>query len=160
MNPDVSRLEAEASLATVERSRLQVVDEIDLPRWYVWGLAACWVGLGVTADLNQPWLTVAATFAFGTAHAAIAPRFMTGRHRTGQLSVSARVAGRRIRTVVIVSLLALVALTVVVALVLNADGAGHPTTLASVYVATVILLGEPALLAAIRRRVAGTNSPS
>src|SRR6476620_5847271 len=122
MEHDVSPLEAQASLATVERSTMQVVDEIDLPRWYWWGLAACWVGLGVVADVGYPWVTVVATFAFGTAHAAIAPRVMTGRHRTGQLSVSERVAGRRIRTLVIVSLLALVALTVVVALVLNADG--------------------------------------
>ncbi len=47
-------------------------------------------------------------------------------------------------------LVALAALTTVGAVLLNADGAGHPVTIASLFVALIILLGGPQLLA--RRR--------
>jgi hypothetical protein len=56
------------------------------------GLAAGWVVLGVIADLNHPWVTMAATLIFGAAHATVAPRVLNGRHRTPQLSVSADTA--------------------------------------------------------------------
>jgi hypothetical protein len=44
--------------------------------------------------------------------------------------------------------------TIAVALAMAADGAGHPVTIASVFVALLILLGGPQLLAWIRRRAA------
>jgi hypothetical protein len=47
-------------------------------------------------------------------------------------------------------LLALVALTVVVALVLHADGAEHAATIAGVFVGAVILLAGPRVMDAIR----------
>jgi len=51
---DVPPLEARAALATVEKSRLRVIDEIGLPQWYWWGLALGWIMLGWVTDLNYP----------------------------------------------------------------------------------------------------------
>jgi hypothetical protein len=154
MRPDVTPLEARAALDTVERRRLRVIEEIDLPRWYWWGVALGWIALGVIAVLRHPWLSVAATFAFGAVHASVAPRVVSGRHRSGQLSVSADVVGRQVPRLVIGGLVVLVALTVALALAAAADGARHPTTVASIVVAVIVVLGGPQLLAAVRRKAA------
>jgi hypothetical protein len=154
MRQHVTPHEARAALDTVQRGRLTVVDEIDLPRWYWAGLALGWVGLGVVADLAPGWVTVAATFAFGAIHAAVASRVLSGRHRTRQLSVRADVAGRHVPRLVIGGLLLMTGLTVVGALAASADGARHPVTIASIVVAVMIVLGGPRLLAVARRQAA------
>jgi hypothetical protein len=154
MAHDISPLEASAALDAIDRGRRRVIDEIDLPVWYWWGLALGWIGLGVITDLKHPWLTAAATLVFGAVHAGVAPRVASGRHRTHQVSVRADVVGRRTARLVIGSVAALGVLTVAAALAASADGARHPVTMASVLVAVIILLGGPRLLAAIRRRAA------
>jgi hypothetical protein len=154
MEHPVTPLEARAALDAVERSRLRVIDEIDLPNWYWWGLALGWIVLGFISDLNHPWLSTAATVLFGAAHATVAPRVIDGRHGSRNLSVSRDVAGHQLTRLVIAALLGLVVVTIAAALVANADGAGHPATMASVLVATIIVLGGPQLPAAIRRRAA------
>ena len=152
MERRVTPLEARAALDTVERGRLRVIDEIDLPAWYWWGLALGWIGLGFVNDLKHPWLTAAATLVFGAVHASVASRVASGRHRTRQLSVRAEVTGPHVARIVICGLIALGALTV--ALAALADGDGHPVTTASIVVAVIIVLGCPRLLAAVRRRAA------
>jgi hypothetical protein len=154
MEHRVTHEEAQAGLDAVEHGRRRVVDEIDVPGWYWWGLAAGWVVLGLFSDFANPWVTVVATAAFGALHASIAPRVVDGRHRTRSLSVSAETVGRRVPVLVIGGLLVLVVVTVAVALAVDADGARHPSTTASILVATVIALGGPQLLAGIRRRAA------
>jgi 4-hydroxybenzoate polyprenyltransferase len=150
--------EARAALDAVTRGRLRVIDEIDLPRWYWWGLAIGWVALGVITDLKHPWLTAAATLVFGAVHSSVAPRVASGRHRTQQLSVSAKLTGARTARLVIGSVAVLGALTVGLALAANADGARHPVTIASIVVAVMIVLGGPQLLASVRRRAARSAS--
>ena len=152
MQQHVTPLEARAALDAVERGRMRVIDEIDLPRWYWWGLAIGWIALGFITDLGHPWVTVAATFAFGAIHSSVAPRVLSGRHRTGQLSVSARVAGRDTPRLVLAGLVGLAGVTIAGAIALQADGAGHPVTIASIFVALIIVLGGPRLLAEVRRR--------
>lgn len=154
MAQNISPLEARGALDAIDRGRRQVIDEIDLPTWYWWGLALGWIGLGIITDLKHPWLTAAATLVFGAVHSAVAPRVASGRHRTPHVSVRAEVAGRRTARLVIGAVAALGLLTVVTALAATADGARHPVTMASVLVAVIILLGGPRLLAAIRRRAA------
>ena len=154
MEREISPLEARAALDTIDRDRRLVVDEIDLPHWYWWGLALGWIALGVITDLKHPWVTAAATLLFGAVHSAVAPRVASGRHRTPHLSVRAEVAGRHTARLVILAVLALAGLTVAGALAAQADGAGHPVTIASVLVAVIIVLGGPRLLAIIRRRAA------
>ncbi|MBV9007120.1 MAG: hypothetical protein JO181_20800 [Solirubrobacterales bacterium] len=156
MERDVTPQEARAALAAVDRGRLRVIEEIDLPRWYWWGLAVGWIALGVITDLKHPWLTAAATLVFGAVHASVAPRVANGRHRTRQLSVRAEVAGRQTAWFVIGGVAALGCLTVAGALAASADGARHPVTIASVVVAVIIVLGGPQLLAWVRRRSART----
>jgi hypothetical protein len=146
--------EARAALDTVQRGRLRVVDEIDLPSWYWSGLALGWIGLGLVADLAPGWVTTVATLAFGTIHAAVATRVLSGRHRTQQLSVRADVAGHHAPRLVIGGLVLMTALTVAGALAANADGARHPVTIASIVVAVMIVLGGPRLLAVVRRKAA------
>ena len=90
MQTEITPQEARAALDTIDRGRRRVIDEIDLPRWYWWGLALGWIALGYITDLKHPWLTAAATLLFGAVHAAVAPRVASGRHRTHQLSVSGR----------------------------------------------------------------------
>src|SRR5215472_11506257 len=101
MDSHITPQEARAALDTVDRRRLRVIDEIDLPRWYWWGLALGWVALGVISDLKHPWLTAAATLVFGAVHAAVAPRVVDGRHRTHRLSVRSEFSGRRTAQLVI-----------------------------------------------------------
>jgi hypothetical protein len=153
MQQDISDTEARLALDSIDHRRGQVVAEIDMPRWYWWGLAAGWIGLGILADLDHPWLTVAVTLGFGAAHAAVASHVLSGRHRTQRLSVRADVVDPHIPAFVIGFLLVMVAATVVLALVANADGARHPSIMASVVVAIVVVLCGPALMAAVRRRL-------
>jgi hypothetical protein len=142
--------DARAALDTVQRSRGSVRDEVGLPAWYWWGVALGWVVLGVIADLGHPWLTTAATLVVGAVHSTVAPRVVNGRNRSSQLSVRGDVAGRHLAAVVLGGLVALAALTVVVALILDADGARHPVTSTSVFVAVLVLLGGPQAVRAWR----------
>jgi len=160
MERQVTTLEASAALQTIERERQRVIDEIDLPAWYWWGLALGWIALGYLNDLNHPWLSAVATFAFGSVHAAAASRVVSGRHRSPSLSVSAEVAPPHVARLVIGGLILMGALTVACALVLEADGARHPVTIASVFVALMIVLGGPQLLASVRRRAARGAAPA
>ena len=154
MEHPISPGEARAALDTVERGRLRVVDEINVPAWYWWGLAVGWVVLGVLVDVAPEWVSSVATVLFGAGHASVAPRVISGRHASRNLSVRASVAPTHLGRVVIGCLLALGALTVALALTARADGADHPVTTASVVVAVIIVLGGPLLLAILRKRVA------
>jgi hypothetical protein len=156
MEAHVTPEEARAALDTVDRDRLRVIDEIELPRWYWWGLAVGWVALGFITDLKHTWITAAATLAFGAVHATVAPRVASGRHRTQRLSVRAELAGPRTFRLVIGGLIALACLTIAGSLALSADGARHPVTIASMFVAVMIVLGGPMLLGFVRRRAART----
>jgi hypothetical protein len=142
--------EARLALQGVERAREHVINQVGLPSWYWWGLAACWIGLGVSSDIASPWVTGAATLTFGAIHSSIAPRLLAGRQRTGDVKVRADVAGRRVPALVFACLIGLVAVTIVAAFAASADGAQHPATIASAFVAVLILLGGPRLMAAIR----------
>ena len=146
--------QAQAALDVVERSRRRVIDEIDVPAWYWVSMAVGWVVLGVIADLDHPWVTSGSTLAFGMVHSWVAPRVVDGRHGNPQVSVRADVAGPRVARAVLGGLVAMVAVTVLAALAQNADGDRHPSVVASVMVAIVILLGGPLLLADLRRRAA------
>jgi DNA repair protein RecN (Recombination protein N) len=93
MSDHITAAEAREALAFVERGRRRVIDEIEMPRWYWWGLALAWIGLGVIADLGRPWLTLGATLAFGAVHAAVSNVVSAGRRRTPRLSVGAATVG-------------------------------------------------------------------
>lgn len=146
-----SEAEAQVALQSAERARQRVIDQIGMPWWYWWGLALAWIGLGVLSDVGAAWWVISiATVAVGAVHASVSQRLLGGRQRTGELRVRAEVAGRRSAILVVGFLLALVALTVVAALLYNWDGAGHPATWASILVAVVIVLGGPRIMAGIR----------
>jgi hypothetical protein len=117
-------------------------------------ISAAEARLGLLGDFGPAWLSAAGTVAFGAAHAAIAPRVISGRHGSTKLSIRPEIAGRQMPVVVIGFLIAMVAVTVAVALWFNADGAHHPATLAGVVVATLVLAGGPGLVSGVRRRVA------
>src|SRR5690349_18224621 len=112
------------------------------------------IALGFITDLGHPWVTAVATLAFGAIHASVAPRVVDGRHHSDRLTVRRDVAGRRIGRVVIAGVVAMALVTIAAAVAVQADGAGHPATVASVWVATIIVLGGPRLLDHLRRRVA------
>jgi hypothetical protein len=154
MDRPITPDEARAALDTIERRRLRVIDEIDVPWWYWWGLALGWIALGVIADVGPAWLTALAPFVFGAAHAAVAPRVISGRHASHDLSIRATLAPPRLARIVIGGLIALGALTVGLALLARADGAEHAVTIASVLVAVIIVLGGPLLLSIARLRAA------
>lgn len=154
MQSQVTQEEAVAALETAERRRLLVIGEIGLPRWYWWGLAAGWIGLGVISDLKHTWLTAAATLAFGAAHSAVSRRILSGRHRTSQLSVSAELSGWHTARLLLASLVALVFVTIGAGFAVSADGARHPATIAGVLAAVIVVLGGPQLMGFVRRRAA------
>jgi hypothetical protein len=149
--------EAQAALRTADRGRRQVIDQVDLPAWYWWGLAIGWIALGVIADLKNGWATTAACLVFGAVHSAVAPRVIDGRHGNDRLRVGRDVVGRRITMLVLGGLVALAGVTVGVSLALHADGARHPTTAASILVAVILVLGGPRLLAEARNRLARSD---
>ncbi len=152
ITPDQARL----ALDAVERGRLRIIDEIGLPRWYWWGLALGWIALGIVTDLKNTWATAAATLVFGAVHASIAARAASGRRKTQRVSVRAELVGRDTARIVVGIVAALGCLTVGLALAAHADGARHPVTIASLFIATIIVLGRPQLIAAVRRRAART----
>ena len=149
--------EAEARLAleSVRQGRQQVVDEIGMPWWYWWGLAAAWIVLGLLANFDVPWWVVTiATVAVGAVHATVSRRVFAGRQRTGDVRVRGDVAAERGMLLVIGFLLVLVGVTIAVALGLSADGAGHPSIWASCFAAVLVVLGGPRLMLAIRNDAA------
>ena len=159
MERPVTPTEAQAALDAIERRRLRVIDEIDVPWWYWWGLALGWIALGVIADVGPSWLTTVATIVFATVHASVAPRVISGRHASRDLSVRAGLAPPHLARIVIGGLVALGALTVGLALLAQADGAEHPVTIASPIVAVIIVLGGPLLLSSARMRAARSAVP-
>jgi hypothetical protein len=152
MPHDISDADARLALSSIEHRRQQVIAEIDMPRWYWWGVALGWVALGVITDFGHPLATAAATLAFGAVHAAVSHRVLSGRHRTPSLSVRADLVSRHIPALVLGFLVALAAVTVALAVLADADGARHPVTIASVVVAVAVVCGGPNLMAAVRRR--------
>src|SRR5262245_57398253 len=126
MPNDISESEARLLLSSIDERRRDVIAEIDMPWWYWWGLALGWVALGVITDLGHPWVTLVATFVFGAVHSTVAPRVISGRHRSQQLSVSADVVSRHVPALVIGFLLVMAGATIGLALLADADGAGHP----------------------------------
>jgi hypothetical protein len=100
-------------------------------------------------------VSLVATVVFGAVHAAIAPRVLSGQHRSRRLSVRRELVDRRLSLYVFTAIVALVVVTLVVALALDADGAGPPAIIAGAFVAVIIVIGGPRLTAAVRRRSVG-----
>jgi hypothetical protein len=73
--------------------------------------------------------------------------------------VRAELAGIHVPALVIGFLLGLVGVTVAAGLVIDADGADHPATIASVIAAVAVACGGPQLMAAVRRRAARAVAP-
>ncbi|KQW47341.1 hypothetical protein ASC77_12775 [Nocardioides sp. Root1257] len=147
----IAQHEAREALEAIEHARRGVAAEVGLPRWYWWLLAAGWVVLGVVGDLSAAWFATVATVAYGAVHATVASRVLSGRRRTGGVQVSAETASRRLPVVVIGMLVALVALTIGTALVLDADGTEHASIFAGIFVAAVVGFGGPEILGVLRR---------
>jgi hypothetical protein len=157
MSIPIDDAEARFALSSIEERRRQVIAEINVPPWYWLALAAGWVALGVISDFAPGWVVIAATLLFGAAHATVAPRVLSGRRASSQLSVRGELVDRRIPILIIGLLVVMVAVTVVLALLLHADGARHPATWASVVVAALLLVEGPALMGTVRRRAERTH---
>jgi len=157
MENDVTEEEARFALSSIEHRQHQVLAEIDVPLLYWLSVAAGWVGLGFVADLHVAWATTISTLLFGAVHAAVAPRFISGRNRTRQLSIRADVVDSHVSALVLGFLMVMAAATVGLAFAAHADGARHAATAASLVVAVMVLLGGPNLMTTVRRRAAGTS---
>ena len=152
MEVPIDEREAQFALGAVEQRRQQVVAEIGVPQWYWLFLAAGWVGLGALAQWGPAWATSAATLLFGAVHSWIAPRVISGRRGSSQLSVRSELVSRQMPAIILGFVIVMAALTVAFALLLQADGARHAAFDAGVIVGMLVLVGGPSLVAAIRRR--------
>ncbi|MFW0795386.1 hypothetical protein AAFP30_16365 [Gordonia sp. CPCC 205515] len=148
---DITPDQARDALSQVDQARRQVSAEVGLPRAYWWAMAAGWIALGVIGALAPAWVTTLATLAFGAGHSTVAARLLDGRRPNRRLQVSRATADRRVPFIVIGILLVAVALTVGLALALDAAGAALPGIWSSVVVAAILGLGGPHVFAAIRR---------
>lgn len=151
---NMTREEALAALGDVRRGTQRVIDQIDVPSWYWYGLAAGWIVLGFLTDLKHAWLTSVATLAFGAIHSAVAPHVIDGRRAQSGVRVGRDLVGRQIAAQILVGLVALAGVTIAVAVAVGADGAKHPVTIAGIFVAVIIVLGGPRLLQHARGRLA------
>ncbi len=149
----ISAQQAQDSLAAAQQARQRVANAVGLPRLYWWGMAAGWIILGAIGETRSAWAIAVSTAAFGAIHAYLASRLLRGRNRTRGVQLSESVVDRRIPAVVVGVLVVLVAVTVGIAFLLDADGAAHPGLLASVFIATVVGLGGPEILSAALRLV-------
>jgi hypothetical protein len=155
MSIPINDAEARFALGSIEQHRKQVIAEINVPPWYWFALAGGWLALGVVSDYAPTWVDIVATVAFGAAHASVAPRVISGRRGSSQLSVHSDLVDHRIPMLIIGLLVVMTAVTVGLALLLHADGARHPATWASAVVAAMLLAAGPALMGTVRRRAAG-----
>jgi MFS superfamily sulfate permease-like transporter len=158
MGRSITPEEAQTALRTVDYERRRVIEQVDLPRWYWWGLAVGWIALGMITDLKHSWLTALATLVFGAVHSAVAPRVVDGRHGSDRLRVGRAIVGHQVSRLVLAGLVGLAGVTVAASLAARADGARHPVTMASVLVAVILVLGGPRLLAHVRHRLATRSS--
>ena len=156
MSQEIGAAEATLALEAIERRRREVMAEIDVPAWYWATLAGGWAGVGAVAQYGPAWATTLATAAFGAAHATIAPRVLSGRNASPQLSVRQELVSHRIPLYVIGFLITMMAGTVGTALWLHADGARHSALGAGLVVGALVLTGGPTLMAAIRRRTSAS----
>jgi hypothetical protein len=152
--PELTKEQALSALGDVRRGTQRVIDQVDVPQWYWYGLAAGWIVLGVLTDLKVAWLTAVATLAFGAIHSAIAPHVIDGRRANPNVRVDRDLVGRQVAWQILAGLVALAGVTIVVAVVVGADGAKHPVTIASAFVAVILVLGGPRLLQHTRARLA------
>jgi mannitol-specific phosphotransferase system IIBC component len=148
INPTTARL----ALHDIEDRRRQIAEEVKIPAGYWWAVALGWIALGTISDTGNAIASVVATVVFGAIHSALAPRLLTGRHGSKHLSVRADVVGRHMAHLLLAGLVALVGVTILLAILADNDGAAHPATMASVVVAVAVLCGGPQLVSAIRRR--------
>jgi hypothetical protein len=158
MTEDISEADARLALRSIDDQRRQVIAEIDLPRWYLWGLAGGWVLLGIASDSGNAWLTSGATLVFGAVHAAAAQHVFSGRHKSSRLSVRAGVVGRHLPAVLFGWLVGLTVMTVGIAFAVNADGADHASTIGAAFAAVAILCGGPTLMTSLRNRIARASA--
>jgi hypothetical protein len=149
----IGESEARFALGAVEHRRQQVLEEISVPLWYWVFLAAGWVALGGLGDFGPAWSTWAGTLLFGAVHSAIAPRVISGRRGSTQLSIRSELVSRRLPALILGFVMAMAAVTVAFALLLHADGAGHPSLDAGVIVGMLVLVGGPSLVMSLRRRL-------
>jgi hypothetical protein len=155
---DIDPASARLALHDIDDRRRQVTDEIKVPAAYWWGVALGWIALGIITDTGNAVAGVVATVAFGAIHSAVAPRLLSGRHGSKQLSVRADVVGRHMASTLLAAVIGLAGVTVVLAILAESDGAAHPVTMASVVAAVAVLLGGPQLVGAIRRRAVSDSS--
>lgn len=148
---------AREALAIIDRRRNEIAEEIGIPGTYWLILAVGWVVLGVLADYGNDVVTSVATITFGMFHAVVATSLLTGRNKSASLSVRAELVGNRLRAMVLAAVTALVAVTVVGALIVAADGAAHPATIASTFVALMTLGGGPRFVRVVRPHVVRGN---
>ena len=152
MSNPIDETEAHLALSTIHQQRRQVLAEIDVAWWYWFGLAGGWIVLGIIGEVGPAWAVIAGTVLFGAVHGAIAPRVLSGRRGSRQLSIRPELVSRRIPQLIIGFVIAMIGVAVAVALLLHAGGASHSGIWACVIVAVLVLFGGPALMASIRRQ--------
>ena len=75
-----SEVDARLALHDAEHAQQRVIEQIGMPWWYWWGLAGCWIGLGVLSDLQPAWwVVVGATLVVGAGHSIVFQRLLAGR---------------------------------------------------------------------------------
>ncbi|MFT4201004.1 MAG: hypothetical protein QM634_09780 [Gordonia sp. (in: high G+C Gram-positive bacteria)] len=148
---DITADQARAALDAADRAQRRVDDEVGLPRWYWWMMAAAWIVLGVLGDVGPQILATIGSVVFAFGHIVFATRLLDGRQASDQLRVSAATAGRRIPLLVTVILVGLVLLTIGAGFALHADGARHAGIEASVLAAAIVGFGGPQILTTLRR---------
>ena len=153
MSDSIDPTGAREALALIDQRRSQIAEEIGVPNGYWRILAVGWIVLGVLADVGNEIVATVATIGFGMFHAFVATSWLTGRNKSTSLHVRAELVSGRLRAFVLTAVTAMVGLTILIALAVNADGAEHPATIASGFVALMVLGGGPWFVGVVRPHI-------
>lgn len=150
MKGNISPSDAARSLADIGNRQARVIDEVLVPGWYWWTVAALTVVLGVVVDSHRAALVALAAAIYVVLVAGVTVWMIMGRNRA---RVSRHLLGDRGALAIVGFVWVVVGLSLAVGFALRTAGAGYPATVACIVCAIGLIVGGPTLMSYLRRNM-------